>query len=150
MTGWGIRGYVHQRRIKRFLEFFVIGIVFGVTEDMLAVLIATDAELSFDILVVVFLIAIPFAVFSELVVDHPEFLHFDKLAMHFDRRFVGTSTRDRSPGQIDRDTMPAPHHEFRCAICGRSAQSGAILHEHLERRHPGAAIQWEVTAHRAR
>ncbi|WP_306060895.1 hypothetical protein [Natronococcus wangiae] len=41
------------------------------TEDGLAVVIATDAEVTLEVIGVVVLIALPFAVLSELVVDHP-------------------------------------------------------------------------------
>lgn len=67
-------------RLKRFLEFLIIGILFGVTEDVLAVVITTDADVTPEMLLLIVLIAVPFAAFSELVVDHPHFIHFDRLA----------------------------------------------------------------------
>jgi hypothetical protein len=48
----------------------------GTLEDILAVVFATDAKFSWDILWVVMLIAVPFAFISELVVDHPSFWKF--------------------------------------------------------------------------
>ena len=54
-------------------EFLVIGIVMGVAEDLLAILVATDASLSWNIVWVVLAVAIPFAFISEIIVDHPRF-----------------------------------------------------------------------------
>ena len=45
----------------------------GTAEDLLAVFLATDAEFSWHILIIVFLVALPFAFISEVVVDHPDF-----------------------------------------------------------------------------
>lgn len=61
------------KHFRRILEFFIIGVILGITEDLLAVLIATDAEFSWNIVAVVALVAIPFAIISELVVDKFEF-----------------------------------------------------------------------------
>lgn len=66
--------------LKRFLEFLVVGLVFGVVEDVIAVLLTTDAEVSVEMIGIIVLVAIPFAALSELVVDHPEFTRFDDLA----------------------------------------------------------------------
>jgi hypothetical protein len=66
--------------LKRFIEFLIIGVLFGVTEDVIAVALTTDAEVSIEMIGLILLIAIPFAAISELIVDHPDFLHFEKLA----------------------------------------------------------------------
>lgn len=57
----------------RILEFLVIGVIMGVVEDLIAVLLATDSKFSWDIVWIVFLVALPFAFISEIVVDHPKF-----------------------------------------------------------------------------
>ena len=57
----------------RILEFLVIGVVFGVVEDLIAIRLASGAETFWDTVAVAFWVAVPFAVFSELVVDHPNF-----------------------------------------------------------------------------
>ena len=57
----------------RLLEFAVIGVIFGMVEDILAVILVTDEPISFKVIWVVFLITIPFAFISEYVVDHPKF-----------------------------------------------------------------------------
>jgi hypothetical protein len=60
-------------RKLRIIEFLVIGVVMGLAEDLIAVVLATDAELNWHIVAVVFFVALPFAFISEIVVDHPLF-----------------------------------------------------------------------------
>jgi len=55
------------------IEFLVIGIVMGVLEDVIAIMLATDVSFSWRIVFVAFFVALPFAFFSELIVDHPRF-----------------------------------------------------------------------------
>lgn len=140
------------QRLKRLLEFFVIGIVFGVTEDVLAVVIATDATVTPDLIGIVVVIAIPFAVISELVVDHPQFLHFDRLAL----RIGHGLSRDRSAddtlpprihwdGRYDQLLSPA-HHHHRCNICGDDYETGTLLRDHVERSHPSVDVNWWIVA----
>ena len=62
-----------NRQKIRLLEFLIIGVVMGTVEDLIAVMFATDAQFSWRILIVVFLVALPFAFISEIVVDHPNF-----------------------------------------------------------------------------
>jgi len=62
-----------RQRLIRFLEFLVIGVFMGLVEDLLAIVLATDAELEPQVILVVLLVSIPFAALSELVVDHPRF-----------------------------------------------------------------------------
>lgn len=58
-----------KRIIAHLVEFFVIGLVMGITEDLLAIHFATDAKITPHVFKVAFLVALPFAVISELVVD---------------------------------------------------------------------------------
>jgi hypothetical protein len=140
------------QRLKRFLEFFVIGIVFGVTEDVLAVVIATDAAVTPDVIGIVVIIAIPFAVLSELVVDHPRFLHFDRLALRIRGGLSrGGSTDDallpRMYSDRRRDRLFSPtHHHHRCNICGDDYETGALLREHIERSHSSVDVTWWIVA----
>lgn len=60
-------------RKLRIIEFLVIGLVLGVLEDVIAIKSATGAEINFGVFWIAFLVAFPFAVISELVVDHPNF-----------------------------------------------------------------------------
>ena len=67
-------------RWLRIIEFLIIGVLLGVIEDIIAILLATDASFSWRIVFVAFFVALPFAFFSELVVDHPRFWDFFRKA----------------------------------------------------------------------
>lgn len=66
-----------RRHFYRFLEFFIVGFVLGVTEDILVIHFATDAHITIKVVYIAALVALPFAVFSELIVDwkHVDFVH---------------------------------------------------------------------------
>ena len=66
-----------KRHLYRFLEFFIVGLVMGVTEDILAIHFATDAVITIEVVYIAALVALPFAIFSELIVDwkHIDFVH---------------------------------------------------------------------------
>jgi hypothetical protein len=64
------------RRLEVFLEFLIFGLIMGVTEDIIAVKIATGAPITWKIFWIVLLIAIPFAIIGELIVDKWNFLPF--------------------------------------------------------------------------
>lgn len=57
-------------RIGVMLEFFIFGVLIGITEDLIAIKFATDAEITLDVIWIVVLVAIPFAILGELVVDN--------------------------------------------------------------------------------
>lgn len=57
-------------RIGVMLEFFIFGVLIGITEDLLAIKFATDAEITWNVIWIVLLVAIPFAILGELVVDN--------------------------------------------------------------------------------
>lgn len=59
--------------LNRFLEFFIVGIVLGVAEDLLAIFLVTNEPIDFRVFWIAFFVALPFAVFSELIVDHDRF-----------------------------------------------------------------------------
>jgi len=60
---------MQKRHILRFLEFFIVGFVMGVTEDLIAIHYATDAVITPKVIWIAAIVALPFAVFSELIVD---------------------------------------------------------------------------------
>lgn len=66
-----------RKHINRFLEFLLIGFAMGVLEDMIAVKAVTGATIDLNSLWIVAVIALPFAAFSELVIDREDF-HFLK------------------------------------------------------------------------
>lgn len=55
----------------RFFKFLIIGILLGLAEDLITITFATDAEITLQVLIVVLLVAIPFAAVTEFVVRHP-------------------------------------------------------------------------------
>lgn len=65
-----------RKHIARFLEFLVIGVIMGVVEDLLAIWLTTDEPFTLEMVIVVVLVAIPFAAIAELVVDHEEIKPF--------------------------------------------------------------------------
>jgi hypothetical protein len=64
---------MNRKQKIRLVEFLIIGVVMGTVEDLIAVMFATDSKFSWHILLVVFLVALPFAFISEIIVDHPNF-----------------------------------------------------------------------------
>ena len=71
----------HSKRAHRLevlFEFLVFGIVIGIIEDVLAVKITTGEPITLKIVGIVILIAIPFAIIGELVVDHVDFIELAK------------------------------------------------------------------------
>jgi len=57
-------------KIGRLLEFLIIGVVMGIIEDLIAVGATTGVTITWKVIGIIALVAIPFAVISELVVDH--------------------------------------------------------------------------------
>jgi hypothetical protein len=72
-------------RSMRIMEFLVIGLVMGISEDLLAVWLSTGEPITWSVLGIVIAVALPFAFLSELVVDHPKFWP------GFWKRFFGTT-----------------------------------------------------------
>lgn len=57
------------RRFGLFLEFLIFGVVLGVIEDLIAVTLATGEVITLRTLGIIILVAIPFAVLGELLVE---------------------------------------------------------------------------------
>lgn len=53
----------------KFGEFFVFGFLMNLAEDLFAILVATDHIITLSVVITCALVALPFALFSELVVD---------------------------------------------------------------------------------
>ena len=68
---------IQKHHIYRFLEFFIVGFLMGIAEDLIAIRYATDATITPKVILVAALVALPFAAFSELIVDwkHIGFVH---------------------------------------------------------------------------
>lgn len=64
--------HLHKKTL-RIIEFLVIGVFFGLIEDLIAVEAVSDVAITPRVLLIILGVAVPFAVISELVVDHPRF-----------------------------------------------------------------------------
>lgn len=62
------------RKTELLLEFFVYGLLLGITEDLIAIFIATGEPITLRVILIAAAVALPFAIFSELVVDKLDFL----------------------------------------------------------------------------
>lgn len=62
------------KRLEVMFEFLLFGLVIGVTEDLLAVTLTTGEAITLKMVVIVVLLAIPFAIIGEVVADHVDFL----------------------------------------------------------------------------
>lgn len=72
-----IVGPVTKRKIlTHLIEFFFIGLVMGVIEDILAIHFATDAQITPRTFLIAFIVAVPFAFISEIIVDLKFFRRF--------------------------------------------------------------------------
>ena len=63
-----------KRRVEVFFEFLVFGILLGLVEDMIIIKILTNEPITFHVLWVIFLVALPFAFIGEYIVDRIDFL----------------------------------------------------------------------------
>ena len=72
---------MNWKRIEVFSEFLIFGIVVGVIEDIIAVKVVADVAITWGTVGIIVLIAIPFAVLGEVVVDRIDFIElFRKIA----------------------------------------------------------------------
>lgn len=58
-----------SRRVEIFLEFLVFGVAVGIIEDLLAIGLATEATITWEVVGIAFLVAVPFAFLGEVIVD---------------------------------------------------------------------------------
>jgi len=64
---------VNWKKWEVIFEFLIFGILIGITEDLIAIKFATGEEITFKIIGIVILIAIPFAVLGEVIFDRIDF-----------------------------------------------------------------------------
>lgn len=64
-SGW----WLH---IEVFLEFLVFGVVMGVVEDLIVITLLTGEPITMQIVWIVFLVTLPFAILGELIVDRAQ------------------------------------------------------------------------------
>lgn len=64
------------KRMEVIFEFLVFGIVIGVVEDIVAVKLTTGEPITWEIVGIVILIAIPFAIIGEIFADNIDFSRY--------------------------------------------------------------------------
>ncbi len=69
---------MERKYIERFVEFFVIGFLIGIAEDLIVITLSTGAIISWRIVGIAAFVALPFAAFSELIVDRKDLFDFFK------------------------------------------------------------------------
>ena len=57
-----------------FLEFLIFGVIMGVVEDLIAVTLITGEPITLQIIGIVTLVAIPFSIIGELIVDYQDII----------------------------------------------------------------------------
>lgn len=55
------------------MEFLIIGVFFGLVEDIIVVRAVSNVMIDLKVIWTVLAVAVPFAILSELIVDHPRF-----------------------------------------------------------------------------
>ena len=69
---------INLRKMEVIFEFLLFGIVIGVAEDLVAVKLATGESITPKVIIIIVLIAIPFAVLGELFADNVDFVKIFK------------------------------------------------------------------------
>jgi len=67
---------MNLKRVEIFLEFLIFGIIMGIVEDVIAITFSTGEPITWKIIGIVTLVAIPFAIIGELIVDRIDILKF--------------------------------------------------------------------------
>lgn len=73
---------MNRRRLEVFLEFLIFGVIMGIIEDLIAVTLSTGEPLTWKILGIITLVAIPFAAIGELIVDRMELIPRKKIGIN--------------------------------------------------------------------
>lgn len=76
----------NAKRYEVMFEFLLFGIVIGVTEDLLAVHFTTGESITWEMVGIVVLLAIPFAFIGEFIADHVDFIQVYERAMGIGKR----------------------------------------------------------------
>jgi len=66
------------KRLEVFSEFLIFGIIVGVIEDLIAVEVVADVAITWHVVGIIVLIAIPFALLGEVLVDRIDFVEVFK------------------------------------------------------------------------
>lgn len=66
------------KKIETYFEFLVFGIAFGIIEDLIAVKLITGETITWRMVGIIVLVAIPFAFFGEIIIDNANLVKFIK------------------------------------------------------------------------
>ena len=72
----------------RLLEFFIVGLALGVIEDLIAIWLATDSYIDLRVILIAALVALPFAIISEIIVDQKRFPKFIKKLLKIEEGII--------------------------------------------------------------
>lgn len=61
-------------RLEIFLEFLIFGVIMGIVEDLIVVTLVTGGSITLRTVLIVILVAIPFAAIGELIVDRVDLI----------------------------------------------------------------------------
>lgn len=78
---------MNLKRLEVFLEFLIFGIIVGIAEDLIAIRFATEAKITWQVVGIVFLVAIPFAFLGEVLVDRIDFVSIFQKLFKRDNKF---------------------------------------------------------------
>jgi hypothetical protein len=73
-------------RLEVFFEFLIFGIVVGVVEDLIAVEVVADVPITWHVVGIIVLIAIPFAMIGEILVDRIDFVEIFRKIFRKDKQ----------------------------------------------------------------
>lgn len=65
---------MNYKRLEIFLEFLIFGVVMGIVEDLIAVTLTTGEPITWRMIFIITLVAIPFAAIGELIVDRADLI----------------------------------------------------------------------------
>jgi hypothetical protein len=66
------------KRIEVFLEFLLFGVAMGIIEDVIAIKLSTGETITWHMIGIITLVAIPFAFIGEYLVDHKDLISHPK------------------------------------------------------------------------
>lgn len=66
------------KRVEVFLEFLLFGVIMGVVEDVIAIKLSTGEMITWRMIGIITLVAIPFAFIGEYLVDHKDLISHPK------------------------------------------------------------------------
>ncbi len=66
------------KHLEVFLEFLVFGVAMGIVEDLITIGLVTGEKITMQIIWIVFLVTLPFAILGEIIVDRKDWLFWIK------------------------------------------------------------------------